>query len=391
MAKFSEVNRSVETHAECIMRLYVQDVNGAPVSGAHVKVWAGMPPYFNDDVPFRTTNASGALEYIAVGGPMPEPRDYYMQLMDANGAALSDPIKFPFGKNATIWITVTVAAAGTPSGGGPAPDLVWDPRLTNDLNIILQPANVSAGQPYWKLIRANYLPPGNAPGQAGGRVNIYYTVLNESGKPAADQKVFQAFPTGSIPQNTGPDGTTNYPMTGDSSFDPKRGERGPYSAYVDGLPSDTVVGLGLPLKQHVVYELTWQKDTKGGAVAASSIYGTIVNAPAGAKVTLTSSAQTLTASLDSGGNYKFSSLAAGTYSVAVTGAGVIKSDIMLDGKNSARVDFTFAPPDVYAVVAGDTLYAIARRFGTTVDALVKANNIANPNLIRVGQVLKIPK
>jgi LysM repeat protein len=39
---------------------------------------------------------------------------------------------------------------------------------------------------------------------------------------------------------------------------------------------------------------------------------------------------------------------------------------------------------------GDTLYAIARRYGTTVSALVAANNIRNPNFIWVGQRLVIP-
>jgi stage VI sporulation protein D len=45
----------------------------------------------------------------------------------------------------------------------------------------------------------------------------------------------------------------------------------------------------------------------------------------------------------------------------------------------------------YTVQSGDTLSKIAKRFGVTVDAIVKANNIANPNLIKAGQVLKIPK
>lgn len=44
----------------------------------------------------------------------------------------------------------------------------------------------------------------------------------------------------------------------------------------------------------------------------------------------------------------------------------------------------------YTVQPGDTLYAIARRFGTTVNALVAANRIANPDLIYPGQVLTIP-
>lgn len=43
----------------------------------------------------------------------------------------------------------------------------------------------------------------------------------------------------------------------------------------------------------------------------------------------------------------------------------------------------------YTVKKGDTLSHIAKRFGTTVDNLVKLNNIKNPNLIYVGQKLKI--
>lgn len=44
----------------------------------------------------------------------------------------------------------------------------------------------------------------------------------------------------------------------------------------------------------------------------------------------------------------------------------------------------------YTVKKGDTLSGIAVFTGTTVADLVSANGIKNPNLIRVGQVLKIP-
>jgi LysM repeat protein len=45
----------------------------------------------------------------------------------------------------------------------------------------------------------------------------------------------------------------------------------------------------------------------------------------------------------------------------------------------------------YTIKKGDTLSAIAKRYGTTVDAILKANpNIKNPNLIKVGQVINIP-
>ena len=53
-----------------------------------------------------------------------------------------------------------------------------------------------------------------------------------------------------------------------------------------------------------------------------------------------------------------------------------------------------APPlqdeQVYVVQAGDTLFAIALRFGVTAADLAAANNLANPNLIFVGQQLVIP-
>lgn len=49
-----------------------------------------------------------------------------------------------------------------------------------------------------------------------------------------------------------------------------------------------------------------------------------------------------------------------------------------------------AGPCYYVVQRGDTLYSIARRYGTTVEAIAIANNIANPSLIYVGQRLTIP-
>lgn len=44
----------------------------------------------------------------------------------------------------------------------------------------------------------------------------------------------------------------------------------------------------------------------------------------------------------------------------------------------------------YTVVKGDTLSKIAQKYGTTVDTLAQLNGIKDPNLIVVGQVLKLP-
>lgn len=45
---------------------------------------------------------------------------------------------------------------------------------------------------------------------------------------------------------------------------------------------------------------------------------------------------------------------------------------------------------LYIVKWGDTLTKISEEYGVTIEGLVRLNNIANPNLIYVGQVLRIP-
>lgn len=45
----------------------------------------------------------------------------------------------------------------------------------------------------------------------------------------------------------------------------------------------------------------------------------------------------------------------------------------------------------YTVKTGDNLWKIARRFGTTIEAIMRANPwIDDPDYIQVGWVLKIP-
>lgn len=46
---------------------------------------------------------------------------------------------------------------------------------------------------------------------------------------------------------------------------------------------------------------------------------------------------------------------------------------------------------VYIVKPGDTLGAIADEFGTTVEAIVEANDLKDPDFIKEGQELIIPQ
>lgn len=47
--------------------------------------------------------------------------------------------------------------------------------------------------------------------------------------------------------------------------------------------------------------------------------------------------------------------------------------------------------NTYVVQRGDTMFSIARHFNVSIQALMAANGISNPNFIFVGQVLTIPQ
>ena len=81
-------------------------------------------------------------------------------------------------------------------------------------------------------------------------------------------------------------------------------------------------------------------------------------------------------------------LAAGV--VATAGVSTV-GGLVGAGVASASTASTAAPITTsYTVQAGDTLFAIASRYGTTVAALAAANGIGDVNLIFAGQVLEVP-
>ncbi len=47
-------------------------------------------------------------------------------------------------------------------------------------------------------------------------------------------------------------------------------------------------------------------------------------------------------------------------------------------------------PEAYVVVAGDSIWKIAQKFGTTMEKIIELNHLANPRLILPGQQLVLP-
>lgn len=87
----------------------------------------------------------------------------------------------------------------------------------------------------------------------------------------------------------------------------------------------------------------------------------------------------------------------GTTSAAIAEANGISNPSLIFAGNTLRVN---GPPvpiaegstgvATHQVAAGDTLAAIAARYGTTVGWLIERNGIRNPDLIRIGQTLEVP-
>lgn len=60
-------------------------------------------------------------------------------------------------------------------------------------------------------------------------------------------------------------------------------------------------------------------------------------------------------------------------------------------ENTDAAPPTAVPAQIYVVQAGDTLNSIARQFNTSVEAIMAANNIQNPDSLLVGATLNIPQ
>jgi len=68
-----------------------------------------------------------------------------------------------------------------------------------------------------------------------------------------------------------------------------------------------------------------------------------------------------------------------------------ENERILQAIRAARGTAAYAQGYEHVVRSGETVSTIARDYGTTVSAIVEANQLANPNAIRVGQILFVPE
>jgi len=133
----------------------------------------------------------------------------------------------------------------------------WDPRL-DALGVRLEEAAVAPGQPYWRLVEARWA----NEQESQGKHHIYVNVLDENGERIIGQPVVVDWIDGQVVFKT-----EDKPKTECSCNFQMYTVLGAYNFFVQGLPSDKVLGMGLGTPEmpkwtiHTSFFLTFQRAT----------------------------------------------------------------------------------------------------------------------------------
>jgi hypothetical protein len=167
------------------------------------------------------------------------------------------PTPTPTRKPQRVISAATPVPTATPTVN-PEPPRDLDPRL-DALGVVIQPAGVRPGQSYWRLVSCYW----QDKDESGNDHTIYINVLDEAGSRIVGQQVEIRWPDGSLviltEDKPAPVYSANFPMYA---------TLGSYSVSIPGLPSDTVVGMGMGTPEepnftiHTNFLLTFQRIQK---------------------------------------------------------------------------------------------------------------------------------
>jgi CRP-like cAMP-binding protein len=152
---------------------------------------------------------------------------------------------------------VAAAAPAQRSTQRPGPNS-WDGRL-DQLGVTMALVNVNPGQQYWRLVDARWADEN----ESGGRHHIFITVIDENGNRVVGQTVVVRWADGQEVHST-----EDKPATEPNYNFQMYAAGQAYTAYLDGLPSDSVSGMGLGTiaqrtwKYHTSFYLTFQRATR---------------------------------------------------------------------------------------------------------------------------------
>jgi LysM repeat protein len=171
---------------------------------------------------------------------------------DCATAGQFDSIVFQYTKvNSVAVSTPTRTPQGTPApspGRSNVPVLEWDARL-NQLPCVglvtatNRGAQLKAGDRYWRLVKARWL----SEEESRRDIQIHVDLLDEAGQRVYGEKV--VFQNGGRYTVTSEQQSCCYPWDYPVKW-PMFNTLCSYSAYVEGLPSDMVTGMGLGTPEH---------------------------------------------------------------------------------------------------------------------------------------------
>ena len=224
-----------------------------------------------DVAPAQEPAAAEALGQAPEGAPLepPTPTPWIVVVTNTPVPPTETPIPTdtPVPPTATPKPAVQSSSADTRSAAPaptatpverPQPARTINPRLAS-LNVSIVPVGVPVGQSYWRLIEARW----QNEAEAAGDHTIYINVLDEGGARIIGHPIEVTWQSGALTIVT----EAKPPYVYSANF-PMYNTLGSYSVSVAGLPSDTVVGLGMGSAEqpaftiHTNFFLTFQRVTR---------------------------------------------------------------------------------------------------------------------------------